>query len=220
MVLELVPGDTGSQRPDKRLQKWGESGRRTESCLFLRRKVFNRTLSPYYRPTIYMQAKDALLHTIHQISDLLGQIAPHEYRQPLPEFDGSTLGQHFRHILEFFICLERGIPSGTVDYASRERNLLLEDSPGVAKDTLENFALTLESIEPATPLDLKAEFGGSERPCYQSTVGRELVFVYDHAIHHLAMIKIGLRCHFPQVQADRDLGVSPSTIKARKAVGI
>ena len=167
-----------------------------------------------------MQAKEAILRSIHQINDLLGQISPHEYRQPLPEFDGSTLGQHFRHILEFFICLERGIPSGTVDYASRERNLILEDSPGVAKDTLENFAMTLESIQPATPLELKAEFGGSERPCYQSTVGRELVFVYDHAIHHLAMIKIGLRCHFPQVQADRDLGVSPSTIKARKAVGI
>ncbi|MFN0036851.1 MAG: hypothetical protein ACKVUS_17460, partial [Saprospiraceae bacterium] len=73
-----------------------------------------------------MQAKDAILLTIHQITDLLDQIESHEYRQPLPEFDGSTLGQHFRHILEFFICLERGIPSGTVDYAARERNLLYE----------------------------------------------------------------------------------------------
>ena len=46
-----------------------------------------------------MQAKDAILLTIHQITDLLGQIEPHEYRQALPEFDGSSLGQHFRHIL-------------------------------------------------------------------------------------------------------------------------
>lgn len=46
-----------------------------------------------------MQAKDAPLHSIDQVTDLLAQIEPHWYRQPLPEFDGSTLGQHFRHIL-------------------------------------------------------------------------------------------------------------------------
>jgi hypothetical protein len=168
---------------------------------------------------IAMQAKDALLRTIDQVTDLLAQIEPHEYRQPLPEFDGSTLGQHFRHILEFFICLERGVPSGTVDYASRERNLLFEDAPGVAKASLESFAESLKNLHPASELSLKAEFGGTDRPCYQSTVGRELAFVYDHAIHHLAMIKIGLRCHFPHIQTDRDLGVSPSTIKARRVDG-
>jgi len=46
-----------------------------------------------------------------------------------------------------------------------------------------------------------------------------LLFFYDHAIHHLAIIKIGLLCHFPHVQAEKDLGVSPSTIKARVAKG-
>lgn len=166
-----------------------------------------------------MQAKAAILLTINQVNDLLGQIEPHEYRQPLPEFDGSTLGQHFRHILEFFICLERGVPSGIVDYASRERNLLFEDSPGVAMASLDAFAEALETLQPNTEVALRAEFGSSDRPIYQSTVGRELAFVYDHAIHHLAMIKIGLRCHFPHIQIDRDLGVSPSTIKARSLVG-
>ncbi len=166
-----------------------------------------------------MQAKAAILLTINQVNDLLGQIEPHEYRQPLPEFDGSTLGQHFRHILEFFICLERGVATGIVDYASRERNLLFEDSPRVAMVSLDAFAESLEFLPPTMELALRAEFGGADRPCYHSTVGRELAFVYDHAIHHLAMIKIGLRCHFPHIQIDRNLGVSPSTIKARKLVG-
>lgn len=166
-----------------------------------------------------MQAKDAILLTINQVTDLLSQIAPHEYRQPLPEFDGSTLGQHFRHILEFFICLEKGIPSGIVDYAARERNLLFEDAPGVALAAMDSFAKVLEGLSSSTEVAFKAEFGGIERPCYPSTVGRELVFVYDHAIHHLAIIKIGLRCRFPHIRVDKDLGVSPSTIKARKMAG-
>jgi uncharacterized damage-inducible protein DinB len=166
-----------------------------------------------------MQAKTALLHTIHQITDLLDQLEAHEYRRPLPEYNGSTLGQHFRHILEFFICLKKGLPEGVVDYASRERNLLYEDSPGIAKAALESFAETLERLEPEQNLLFVAEFGNQERPAYQSTLGRELAFVYDHAIHHLAIIKIGLHCQFPHIQTDRDLGVSPSTIKARKTTG-
>ncbi|MDX1911463.1 MAG: hypothetical protein SFV22_08270 [Saprospiraceae bacterium] len=166
-----------------------------------------------------MQAKEALLITVRQITDLLEQIEPHEYRQPLPEFGGNTLGQHFRHILEFFICLERGIPTGTVDYASRERNLLYEDAPGVAMAALEAFSTALKNLQPAAPIHFKAEFGQNDRPDYSSTVGRELAFVYDHAIHHLAMIKVGLRCRFPHIHTDRDLGVSPSTIKARQPAG-
>jgi hypothetical protein len=46
-------------------------------------------------------------------------------------------------------------------------------------------------------------------------MGREMVFVYDHAIHHLAIIRIGLQVHFPEVDVDVHLGVSPSTIKAK-----
>jgi hypothetical protein len=164
-----------------------------------------------------MQAKNAILFTISQIEHLLDQLQPHEYRQPLAEFDGSTLGQHFRHILEFFICLQRALPAGPVDYAARERNLLFEDNPGVAAAAFGDFGEMLGALDTNLALDVRAEFGGDDRPCYPSTVGRELLFVYDHAIHHLAIIKIGLRCQFPHIQADRNLGVSPSTVKARQA---
>jgi hypothetical protein len=166
-----------------------------------------------------MQVNTAILAVIQQISHVLEQLEPHEYRRPLPEFEGSTLGQHFRHILEFFQCLEKGVPAGMVDYASRERNLLYEDNPGVALSAFDAFAEALPSLNLSENVEVKAEFGGVERPCYTSMVGRELMFAYDHAIHHLAIIKIGLRCQFPHVQVDKDLGVSPSTIKARAKMG-
>ncbi len=169
--------------------------------------------------TAPMQVNSAILAVVQQISHVLQQLEPHEYRRQLPEFEGSTLGQHFRHILEFFQCLEKGISSGMIDYAARERNLLYEDNPGIALSAFETFAEALPSLGLSENVEVRAEFGGAERPCYPSTVGRELMFVYDHAIHHLAIIKIGLRCHFPEVQSDKDLGVSPSTIKAREKMG-
>jgi len=166
-----------------------------------------------------MQAISAILAVVQQINHVLEQLEPHEYRRQLPEFEGSSLGQHFRHILEFFQCLENGVRSGTVDYAARERNLLYEDNPNLTSAAFEDFAEALPSLQILDPVEVQAEFGGQERPSYPSTVGRELLFVYDHAIHHLAIIKIGLLCQFPHVRADKDLGVSPSTIKAREVKG-
>jgi hypothetical protein len=166
-----------------------------------------------------MQVNNAILAVVQQINHVLEQLEPHEYRCQLPEFEGSTLGQHFRHILEFFQCLQQGLRSGVVDYAARERNLLYEDNPRLTATAFELFAEMLPVPDVFDHVEVRVEFGGQERPSYSSTVGRELMFVYDHAIHHLAIIKIGLLCHFPHVQADKDLGVSPSTIKAREKVG-
>lgn len=166
-----------------------------------------------------MQVNQAILAVVRQINQVLEQLEPHEYRQQLTEFEGSTLGQHFRHILEFFQCLEQGIHSGSIDYAGRERNLLYEDNPRLTAAAFSSFADALAVFHASDTVDIRAEFGGQERPSYSSTVGRELMFVYDHAIHHLAIIKIGLRCQFPHIRSDKDLGVSPSTIKAREMKG-
>ncbi len=162
-----------------------------------------------------MNADTALLATVQQINHVIAQLGPNDYRFPLPEFEGGSLGQHFRHILEFFQCLEQGFESGTVDYAARNRNPMYENHPEIAAAAFDAFAHALPKFDLAQSVAVRAEFGSDDRPCYDSTIGRELLFVYDHAIHHLAIIKIGLICHFPQVQADKDLGVSPSTIKAR-----
>lgn len=162
-----------------------------------------------------MQADTALLTAVQQINQVIFRLAPSMYHQPLQEFDGSSLGQHFRHILEFFQCLEDGVQSGTVDYAARNRNPLYETNPEIASAAFEAFSHALPQFDLAQAVQVRAEFGSDNRPCYDSTVGRELLFVYDHAIHHLAIIKIGLICHFPEISIDKDLGVSPSTIKAR-----
>jgi uncharacterized damage-inducible protein DinB len=165
-----------------------------------------------------MNADNALLTIIKQINHVIAQLPPDGYNMPLAEFEGNTLGQHFRHILEFFQCLEDGIESGTIDYAARNRNPIYENKPDVATAAFEAFSHALSKFDMDQPVSVRAEFGSDDRPCYDSTVGRELLFVYDHAIHHLAIIKIGLVCCFPHIEAKKDLGVSPSTIKARTKV--
>jgi hypothetical protein len=156
----------------------------------------------------------ALLALLKQMEQVLDQLDPEAYGRPLPEFGGGTLGQHFRHILEFFQCLEKGLASGLVDYDAREREVLYETDPTRAAGALAAFCRLAPGFDLHRPLRLYAELGTDHRPVVGSTLGRELVFVYDHAIHHLAIIRIGLRCHFPGVRVDADFGLSPSTVKA------
>ncbi|MEZ4926191.1 MAG: hypothetical protein R3A50_07940 [Saprospiraceae bacterium] len=161
------------------------------------------------------QAKEAIIIVVDQIDYILSQIETEDYRRQLPEFDGHSIGQHFRHILEFFQCLGNGMGEGVIDYASRERNMLYEDSPSITASAFRDFIQALEKQDIDSAMKVKAEYGCDERPDYHSSLSRELLFVYDHAIHHLAIIRIGLTCHFSYVNMHRDLGVSPSTIKSR-----
>jgi len=164
------------------------------------------------QPTQY-----ALSAVIEQTRRLLLHIEPDLYHRPLPEYSGSSLGQHFRHILEFFICLERGRSSSCIDYAARERNMLYETNPLLAAEALDLFEEAMQSFDIQEPISVRAEFNGELRPEYESSLGREMLFVFDHAIHHLALIKIGLMTHAVHLIADDpDLGVSPSTLMARR----
>ena len=165
-----------------------------------------------------MQAISATLTIIDQIHHVLVQLEPHEYRRQLPEFEGNTLGQHFRHILEFFQCLEKGIGSGVVDYASRRRDEQMETDPGYAGMAFRKLEQACGHLQEEKTLDIQADFSSlpeAGRPVVGSTVGRELMFAYDHAVHHLALIKIGLKEAQPEALVDEHLGVAPSTIKYR-----
>ena len=84
-----------------------------------------------------MQATEAIAQLIDQIRGLLQQLEASEYQRTLPEYRGSTLGQHFRHMLEFFQCLEASEASGTVDYAARPRNPIFEQIPAAADENVD-----------------------------------------------------------------------------------
>ncbi|HMQ49369.1 MAG TPA: hypothetical protein PKA00_18020 [Saprospiraceae bacterium] len=166
-----------------------------------------------------MNSKEGTYHMANQIKQLIDRIAPLEYAMPLEVFNGSSLGQHFRHILEFYICLMDGIETGVVDYASRKRNLAFETNPEEACRVFMEVASQVGLIDEFQTVQVRADFSDQPeviRPVLQSTVGRELMFAYDHAIHHLAMVKIGLAALNPAALTDQNLGVAPSTLKYRQ----
>ncbi|MFN7116147.1 MAG: hypothetical protein ACK4TA_05070 [Saprospiraceae bacterium] len=154
------------------------------------------------------------------MTHLLNQLNNEMYAQPLDIFKGSSIGQHFRHILDFYLCLIKGIQEGMVDYARRDRNPLVESDVNFTKSVFEEVAQTIEAFSEEQPLQVLGDFSDKEvtRPYLLSSIGRELMYAYDHAVHHLAMIKIGIAVAAPDLVIDQNIGVAPSTIKHRSAV--
>lgn len=154
-----------------------------------------------------------------QIAGLLRTVDAAAYARPIALFEGSTLGQHVRHIVDFYHCLLRGIDQGCVDYSARERDPLVERDPVEALRSLDEICRRVERLPETKPVEVQADFSADRREGrsrLQSTVGRELLFAYDHAVHHLAIIRIGIRADFPHLKVAEELGVAPATLKYRE----
>lgn len=162
-----------------------------------------------------MQLQQAVNNVFVQLAESLQQISQGEYVQPCKNLFNNTIGQHVRHIIELYQCLEKGYEPGIVNYEKRKRDqdiesdkelashLLLDIHSGLGKP---NKELTLE----ATYDDLSAE------PISIATnYFREIAYNLEHTIHHMALIRVGL-AEVATITLPDDFGVASSTVKYKK----
>ena len=155
------------------------------------------------------------IEIIDQLIDLLNDIELSVYKDALQPLHYSTVGQHVRHITEFYLCALIGYENGIVNYDSRERNLLIESDKDFAVKTLENVKQQLKTLKSDRNLILKSKFGGDETLDISSSFFRELTYLIEHTIHHLAIIKIGLNEVYPEINIPKKFGVAHSTLQYR-----
>lgn len=156
---------------------------------------------------------------LSEIKNLLLQLPIELYSSPMEIINEATIGQHFRHIFEFYICLEKGIEDHAVSYDDRERDVKIESDIKYALISIEKIIHFLEKIEKDFPLTLKANYSTSlskNQVNIPSSLYRELAYAMDHTVHHLAIIKIALSVSKQKVELNENLGVAPSTIRYRK----
>ena len=79
-----------------------------------------------------MQLQEAVNNTFVQLAVTLQQLSHAEYKEPCKTLYGNTVGQHVRHIIELFQCLEQGYEGGVVNYEKRKRDPLIETDKEIA----------------------------------------------------------------------------------------
>ena len=73
-----------------------------------------------------MLLKHPIQNVFVQLSESLNQLSDGEYIQPSTILFNATIGQHVRHIIELFLCLEKGYEEGIVNYEKRKSDYRIE----------------------------------------------------------------------------------------------
>lgn len=147
---------------------------------------------------------------IYQLIALLENLSDEQYVRKISLLSKASLGQHTRHIIEFFLELDKGYMAGLVNYDARNRDYDIETQRFVAIENLLNIASRVERPDKAMKLVTEYDPAGSLPTSYQ----RELLYAMEHTIHHMALLRIGVSI-ITNLSLPEDFGVAASTIKYR-----
>ena len=163
----------------------------------------------------------AAVGLLRQGEDLLSTLGPDRYAQKVRVAFNGSIGGHYRHCLDHFASLLAGLEGGLVDYDHRERDVRLEADPERAREVTRNVRERLEALEPEqlhTPVWSRCEvsYVAGASPLTRSTLGRELVYVIAHGIHHYALIAV--MAQVLEIPLPAQFGVAPSTLEHQRSV--
>jgi hypothetical protein len=148
---------------------------------------------------------------------MVGGLTREQYSAPPPGSPFSaSIGQHVRHSLDHICALMAGRTQGTVCYDRRRRGTKIESDPEECIRLLNILAERLRKL-PVSALREGVEVEqvlnrDGDMVLVPSTIGRELVFVFHHTIHHDAMISAQMK--FWNLKPADGFGVAPATLAA------
>jgi uncharacterized damage-inducible protein DinB len=163
------------------------------------------------------------IQSLKQLQALLEVVPATAYTHASPILSGATIGEHTRHVVEFYQCLLSQIqyPGATdfrVNYDLRKRSFELEQNSNAAADFISELCEILHQLgDSDLPLQLEGWYctAADNSKIIQSSLQRELLYNLEHSIHHQALIRAGLIELNLQHLLPADFGVAPSTLRAK-----
>lgn len=150
--------------------------------------------------------------TLNELTCLLSQLSAADYTSQCFGLSNATIGEHTRHIIEMFQCLDKQFENGIINYDERKRDYRIQTDTAFAKETITEIINTLD--KPNKTLQLQQLVDGEEL-LIESNYNRELLYNLEHCIHHQALIKVAVLQN-EAITIDENFGVARSTIEYRK----
>lgn len=148
--------------------------------------------------------------TLAKLVDLLNQLDDATYTAPCQALSNASIGQHTRHIIELFQCLLNQYETGIICYDKRARNAKIESETEYAISCIETIQNQLFKEDKLLVL---AQFDTEINSNYY----RELLYNWEHCIHHQALIKVAVLA-LEDIDLCPSFGVAPSTLAYRKQI--
>ncbi|WP_126652241.1 DinB family protein [Chryseobacterium aureum] len=153
-------------------------------------------------------------NNLQELSCILGSVSDELYTSKSKYLFGSSIGQHVRHILEMYEVLLESYSIGKFSFENRNRRQILEESAKEMLFTIEQIISKINKEDKELICVLNDNEINEEH--LKTTYFRELLYCFEHGIHHQALIKVALK-EFGWENIPENFGVAPSTIKFRLA---
>ncbi|HUR10349.1 MAG TPA: DinB family protein [Flavitalea sp.] len=161
-----------------------------------------------------MQLQQAVNNVFVQLAETLNQLPQQEYVRPCSTLFKNTIGQHVRHIIELYQCLENGYDKGLINYEKRKRDLAIENDKELASALLQEIFKNLSRSNKELVLEACYDEHATQPIQISTNYYREIAYNLEHTIHHMAMIRVGIN-EVSTIQLPEDFGVASSTVKYR-----
>lgn len=161
-----------------------------------------------------MNIKTATISVLQQLNELLSQIRPEDYTLKDASLNAS-IGQHVRHIIEFYIQLFAGLDSGVINYDERLRDRNIENDRDYAVGKVNSIVEKISCTGKNKDLMQELKYGDitDSNIIIPTNYHRELAYNIEHTIHHLAIIKTALKDICDYIELPFDFGVASSTVR-------
>lgn len=159
---------------------------------------------------------DYFIANLKEVIKMVSSLTNEEYSHHFNEISAS-IGQHVRHLVEFYLCLVNSLKDGVVCYDDRARNLRMETDRKYIMEVMEKLTGKITLLEKDQPLRVRSNFSikPDEFQTHHSSLSRELAYCLEHSIHHMAIIKIGINLLSGKISLSKNFGVAPDTIRYR-----
>lgn len=166
----------------------------------------------------FMQTIPVSKIILNQLIALCEDLSSNQYSTSLNLLMDISIGKHIRHIVEFYDILKDSCKSdGLLSYDKRKHCHRTETEIKFAVDRFKDILSWLNEISEDQALKLNVSYDrvGNEGFNIDTSLQRELVYNIEHAIHHMAIIRIAIEQDFPSIKLDKHFGIAYSTIRFR-----
>jgi hypothetical protein len=138
-----------------------------------------------------MQLQKAVNNVFIQLTGSLEQLSSDQCVQHCSFLFKHTIGQHVRHIIELFQCLEKGYKEGTVNFEDRKRDVEIETDKILAGKLLKEIFANLDKSNKNLQLEACYDNQSTQKFFIETNYYREVAYNLEPTIHHMALIRIG-----------------------------
>lgn len=161
---------------------------------------------------------NAHIIVLDSLKNLLKNLTNESFSKKNDLLFGASIGEHFRHIIEFYLCVMNQDTQEVINYDLRKRDRILETKVTEGILVIDRILTKLGKLKEQDNIPIKIETCLDENQSNQgvsSSLFRELMYCMDHCIHHQSLIKIGLLEQKLSHMVDANFGVAFSTQQYR-----